>query len=134
MAKTITQKMGSRAVIDTNILIYCSKGRLDFEELVSPYNEIFISSISFMEALGYKYPNLMEKRTMEFIVNSCKVVHTDNAISQYVITYRRIKNIELADAIILATARKMEANLITINAVDFKNLDSSVKIIVPSLI
>ena len=45
----------------------------DYFESFSLYNEIFISSISFMEALGYKYPNLMEKRTMEFIVNSCKL-------------------------------------------------------------
>ena len=134
MAKTITKRMEKRAVIDSNILVYSSKGRLDFYQLIESYDEIYISSITFMEAMGFNYTSFIERRAVEEFVKDCEVVHTDNAISHHVIAYRRKRKIELADAIILATAKKLKADLITIDAADFKNLDSSVKIIVPSLI
>lgn len=126
--------MNGKAVIDTNILIYCSKGELNFEDLVLPYEELFISAITFMEVMGFNYTDFIEKRNIEIIVNNCNIIHTDNTISYHVITYRRAKKIKLPDAIILATARKLDADLITINNTDFKNLDSSVKIVIPPLI
>ena len=126
--------MNGKAVIDTNILIYCSKGQLHFEQLISPYEELFVSSITFMEVMGFNYSNFIEQRTMEVILNNCTIIHTDNIISYHVISYRRVRKIKLPDAIILATARKLEADLITINNMDFKNLDPLIKIIVPALI
>ena len=89
MAKTIAKRMEKRAVIDSNILIYSSKGRLDFHELISPYDEVFISSITFMEAMGFNYPNFIERRAIEEFVKNCQVVHTDNGISYHVM---RIKS------------------------------------------
>lgn len=126
--------MSGKAVIDTNILIYCSKRELNFEDLVSPYEELFISAITFMEVMGFNYTNFIEKRNIEIIVNNCNIIHTDNVISYHVISYRQARKIKLPDAIILATARKLDADLITVNNIDFKNLDPLVKIIVPPLI
>ena len=55
-------------------------------------------------------------------------------VMDIVLAYRRERKIELADAIILATAKKLKADLITIDAADFKNLDADVKIITPTFI
>lgn len=45
--------------------------------------------------------------------------------------YRSHSKIKLPDAIILATAKKMKADLKTANVDDFKNVDKSVKLINP---
>ncbi|MBU1719788.1 MAG: PIN domain-containing protein, partial [Bacteroidetes bacterium] len=58
-----------------------------------------------------------------------EVVHSDEEIAQLVITYRRKKKIKLPDAIVLATAHKMGADLFTANTKDFWGIDNNVKIL-----
>jgi predicted nucleic acid-binding protein len=51
-----------------------------------------------------------------------------------VVAYKQVRKIKTPDAIILATARQLGAELVTVNEDDFKNLDPTVSIFVPRLI
>lgn len=48
--------------------------------------------------------------------------------------YRKIRKVKLPDAITLATARRLNAELITVNEQDFRGLDPLVRVVVPPLI
>ena len=114
--------IGNNVVLDSNILIYLSKGELEFKELAAGYDNVFISVISYMEALGYEFKNDVEKALIEKLLASFEIVQTDIEIANLVIVYRKLKKIKTPDAIILATARKLNADLITVNMDDFLGL------------
>lgn len=124
---------GKRAVLDTNILIYCAKGQLDFLRLAEDYDELFISVISYMEALGYAFPNSEDQALMEELLTTFPIVHTNQIIADRVVSYRRIRKMKVPDAIILATAGWLEADLITRNLQDFNHVDPTVDLISPAL-
>ena len=84
-----------------------------------------------MEILGYQFNTYQEKRVTEKLVNAIPVVHTNRYIIDKVVEYRQKHKIKLPDAIILATAKSLNAQLITNNEQDFRNIDKGVKIIVP---
>ena len=81
-----------------------------------------------MEVLGFNFPEEeTEKALIEFI-DSFIVVDTNFEIRKRVIEYRKKKKIKLPDAIILASAAIMKADLFTYNVDDFKNIDEQVKL------
>ncbi|MEZ4942742.1 MAG: type II toxin-antitoxin system VapC family toxin [Saprospiraceae bacterium] len=121
-------------LLDTNILIYRSKGLLDFRALSSRYDNLYVSAITWMEALGFNFSNPQEQAGIEAILNAIQVVHTDMDIVKQVISYRQTRKIKIPDAIILATAKKLDAELVTTNDADFKGIDTGVSIFVPTLI
>jgi predicted nucleic acid-binding protein len=122
---------GNNVVLDSNILIYLSKGELDFKKLIEGYDSIFISVVSYMEALGFDFKDEEEKSLIEKLLTSIEIIQTDMEIANSVIIYRKLKKVKTPDAIILATAKKLNADLLTVNIDDFGGLDSSVKIINP---
>jgi predicted nucleic acid-binding protein len=126
---------GTKAgLLDSNILIYCSKGQIDFKVIAANFDKLFVSVITYMETLGHNFSNPKEKELIEKILNSLPIVQTDMAIANQVITYRQQRKIKLPDAIILATAKQLSAAVITINESDFKGIDSGVSVFVPTLI
>jgi predicted nucleic acid-binding protein len=126
---------GTKAgLLDSNILIYCSKGQIDFKVIAANFDKLFVSVITYMETLGHNFSNPKEKELIEKILNSLPIVQTDLAIANQVITYRQQRKIKLPDAIILATAKQLSAAVITINESDFKGIDSGVSVFVPTLI
>jgi len=76
---------GNKMVLDSNILIYFSKKILNFRDTCKPYSKIYISSISHMEVLGYKFDDKEEKKLMEEFLNNIEILHTDPVISEKVI-------------------------------------------------
>ncbi len=122
------------AVLDSNILIYCSKRQIDFRALATQYDQIFVSVITYIETLGYPFGSDEEKNVIEKILEALEVVQTDMEIACQVVAYKQLRKVKTPDAIILATARKLNSELVTVNEADFKNLDPAVPIIVPTLI
>ncbi len=47
---------GNSALLDSNILIYLSKNELPFP-ILDQFEALFISVISYMEVLGYRFSN-----------------------------------------------------------------------------
>ncbi len=124
----------NRAVLDSNILIYQSKDAIDFDAIIAPYERVYVSVVAYMEVLGFVFPSENEKQRVEQILDSLNIIHTDLLIADHVVAYCKLRKVKLPDAITLATARRLAANLITVNEPDFRGLDPTVRVVVPPLI
>lgn len=52
-------------LLDTNILIYLSKREIEIESFSSRDTKLYISVITYMEALGFQFLNSIEKSIIE---------------------------------------------------------------------
>lgn len=122
---------GTRALLDSDAIIYATKRTIDAEKLLSEYDSYFVSIISFIEVYCYDFPNGAEKDIADEIFKNLEIVDLDNVIAQQSIVYRKnpTRKIKLPDAVILATARNLGAVLITNNQTDFAKADPSVDLI-----
>jgi predicted nucleic acid-binding protein len=118
-------------LVDTNILIYLSKKQLAFDKVALPGDKLFISVITYMEVLGYRFPNNSEKKIVEELCKNLPVIELDREIVEMVIQIRQQNKIKLPDAIILATAIINNFELITANVNDFSNIHHDIEIINP---
>jgi len=113
---------GNSALLDSNILIYLSKNELPFFVL-DQFEALFISVISYMEVLGYRFSNSKEESFVKELVSMFNVRFIDQEIAENVIDIRKQYRIKLPDAIIAATANTDDLCLVTRNIEDFKNID-----------
>ena len=122
---------GNRAVLDSNAIIYASKGLVDPDELLSENDFYFASIITFIEVYIHEFQSASEKRIIDEILGSIEIVDLDRFIADQAVIYRKNKNkkIKLPDAAILATAKLLGAELITDNLVDFQGVDDSVSVV-----
>ena len=119
------------AVLDTNVLIYLADNTVPENIFFERYDQLYISSITHIEFLGYNFKSETEKQIAISLIKSLEIIHTNNFISQIAIQYRQKRKIKLPDAIILATASHLGAELCTANADDFKKLDERVMLFNP---
>jgi len=110
-----------KALFDSNVLIYLSQDKIDFEPLAAAYEELFISVISHMEVLGYKFKNETEKTKIKEFLALFHRLDLSDSIVEETIALREKHSIKLPDAIILATAKIHECELVSNNDKDFKN-------------
>jgi predicted nucleic acid-binding protein len=122
---------GKKGLLDSNIIIYASKGSVSTEDLIENYDFLYTSIISYAETLGYSFPNEAEKQAILQILRQVEIVDLNKTIADIAIVYRQNKKIKLPDALVLATAKHLEADLITSDVADFKNVDKSVRIVTP---
>ncbi len=122
---------GSKGLLDSNVIIDASKGKISFEYFLSNYDYLYMSIISYVEVLGFKFENKIEEATISRIFEIIEIVNLDLNIANTAVDFRKMKKIKLPDALILASAKHLEADLITSNIDDFKNIDSSICIIQP---
>ncbi len=122
---------GNKAILDTNTIVFASKQQLDIEKLLAKYDYFYVSTITYMEVYGYDFANEKEKKLIDALFESIEIIETNKTIAEQVILYRKnkIKKIKLPDAIILATAKYLEAELVTDDWDDFRNIDKNVKIV-----
>ena len=119
---------GNKAVLDSNVVIFFSKRKIDIDELSARYEKIFVSIITYIEVYAYEFVDGDEKALIDrFFAN----IEIDHEIANQAIVYRKskIKKIKLPDAIILASAKIIDADLVTDNYKDFQNIDPSVNLL-----
>ena len=121
---------GSKALLDSNVIILASKEEVDVELLLSAYDEFHVSMITFMEVYGFEFANPDEEDLINEIFANLEITEVNIKIAKQAILYRKnkIKKIKLPDAIILATAKYLGAELITDDWDDFLNIDNSIVI------
>ncbi|MBS4028959.1 MAG: type II toxin-antitoxin system VapC family toxin [Ignavibacteriales bacterium] len=122
---------GTNAILDSNIIIYLSKGILHEKILLEKYQRFYVSIITYIEVLGYKFQSNEEKSLVERLFDKFEIIPIDMNIATIAIEIRQQKKIKLPDALILATAKKFNADLITNNIADFENIEDSISIIKP---
>ncbi len=118
-------------LVDTNILIYLSKRKLELEKISGPGVILSISVISYMEVLGFKFENNSEKNIIEQLCKYFPVIGLNQEVVEKVIAIRKQHKIKLPDAIILATAVISEMELVTSNVSDFIHIEPTVKLYNP---
>ncbi len=123
--------MNGRKLLDTNILIYLSKKEIDITSFAEKEDVLFISIITYMEALGYPFTSKREEKIMRALCENLEIVNIDEFIVEKVIELRKRYKIKLPDAIIAATALVNTFSLVTHNVGDFKEILGESSIIDP---
>lgn len=119
--------MGTKFLIDTNILIYYFGDQLPKESeayLDSIFCESFnISVISKIEFLGWqKYSEEQYLSAVEFL-RGANMFELKRVIVEEAIRLRRQKQIKLPDAVIASTCLTNDFILVTRNQKDFEHID-----------
>ncbi len=120
-----------KAILDSNVIIEASKQTIDAQTTFADYQELLISVVSYTEVMGFEFANKDEKAFIEHILQQFPVVDINKTIADIAVEYRKKRKIKLPDAFILATAKHLQADLLTSNVDDFKNIDDSVQVIKP---
>lgn len=122
---------GTKSVLDSNAIIYASQGVIDAEKLLAEKDRYYASIISYIEVYAFDFVGSDEKEIIDEIMGNLEIIELTNEIAEQAIVYRKNtrKKIKLPDAVILATAKSLAADLITENIDDFQNIDASVKVI-----
>ncbi|MDQ3221285.1 MAG: type II toxin-antitoxin system VapC family toxin [Acidobacteriota bacterium] len=122
---------GNKGVFDSNIIIFFSKRKFDIDELSSKYAEIYVSIVSYIEVYAYEFEYAEEKLLTDRFLKNVEILELNKEIADLAIVYRKskTKKIKLPDAIILASAKSINADLITDDYRDFQNIDPSVNVV-----
>ena len=122
---------GNKTVFDSNVIIFVSKGKIDLAKLCSKYDKFYVSIITYVEVYAYDFPVQAEKDMIDEIFDNVEIIELNKAVADQAITYRKnkLKKIKLPDAVILATAKYADADLLTDDWDDFQNIDSTVNVI-----
>lgn len=122
---------GNKAVLDTNVVIFISKQQIDIDKLLSHYDEFYVSIVTYMEVYGFEFENEAEKALIDDFFEMVEIVNVNMPIAEKVIEYKKSKRrkIKLPDAIILATANFVEADLLSDDWDDFVYIDDMVNVL-----
>jgi predicted nucleic acid-binding protein len=121
---------GNKAILDSNLLIFLSKDMIDREKLYAKYDGFCVSIVSYIEVYAFNFPNLTEKESLDRTFANLEIIEVNQEIADQAIIYRKNKQkkIKLPDAIILASAKYANADLLTDDWDDFQNIDSTVNV------
>ena len=97
-------------VLDTNAVLYFLSGRLH-EPL--PQTHCYISIITEIELLSYPLLNSESEAEIHDFLADVTVIELSQEIKQATINLRRQYRFKLPDAVIVATARHLDAQLLT---------------------
>jgi predicted nucleic acid-binding protein len=107
-----------RALFDTNIVIDYLNGERKALDEMCLYNESYISIITYTEVLVGIKEHTHFDRAKDYLL-SFNVVYIDQDISDLAIQARKKYKLKIADALILASAQKINAILVTRDINDF---------------
>lgn len=108
--------------VDSNVLIFASKpGYSHVAHLLSARDEeIACSEVVRLEVMGFPRITLEEKKRMKVFFDNILVYPVDRRVVDRAIEIRQKKAIEVADAMIAATALVTKKTLWTNNTKDFE--------------
>lgn len=110
---------GNRYVLDTNAVIQLLKGNTEVLHLISGSDFLAISVITQLEFLGFagiSYEDELLFTAFKERVEVIDVAASDSALMESIASLRVNTSLKLPDAIIFATARSVDAILITADA------------------
>ena len=121
---------GTNYLIDTNIIIYLSQGRLKISNFAKNSSNLYISSITYIETLGYTFPNENEEKIITDLCDMFERLYVTKDVESQTILIRKAHKIKLPDAIIAATAMTHDLTLVTCDSRDFGRI-LGLKLFVP---
>jgi len=124
---------GTNFLIDTNILIYLTQKKIKINDFAQEGDNLCISTITYMEALGFPFQNHNEEATITMLCDTFERLFLTEDIEKQTILIRKINKIKLPDAIIAATAITYNLTLVTLNSSDFNKI-TGLQLLSPSII
>jgi len=109
-------------LVDTNIIIYLSQGRLKISSFAKNESSLYLSSITYIESLGYSFSSKKEEDEISGLCDVFERLFLTKEVEKQTILIRKSKKIKLPDAVIAATAIVYNLTLVTCNVDDFKNI------------
>lgn len=109
-------------MIDTNVIIYLTQRKLKISDFAKKGGYLYISSISYIETLGYPFQNQDEEKEVSEFCEMFERIFLTKEIEKQTILIRKSNKIKLPDAIIAATAMIYNLTLVTHDRDDFKNI------------
>lgn len=100
-------------LLDSNTLIYLSKGLLPIDEVLPDGETYAVSVVTYMEVMGYPFESQEEENLILSLFSHFHIIMIDAGIANRVIILRKSYKIKLPDAIICATALTHQALLFT---------------------
>lgn len=97
-------------LLDTNVVLYYLGNRLTNP---LPIGKYLVSVITEMELLSYPSMSESEEIIVRDFLTKITVVGLDNNIKELAIAFRKNYRLKLPDAIVAATAKSVNANLLT---------------------
>lgn len=108
-------------ILDSNILVYLSKGLLKAEDVFQQPKKYCISVISYIELLSYQHLTTSEVSFLTRLYKKLNIIYLDEALAEETIRIRKTYKLKLPDAVIAATASINNALLIS-NDKDFQKI------------
>ena len=115
--------MNGNVLLDSNIIVYLSKGELRWETFFEDANTYYVSVISYMETLGFPFESKREQEFVQRLLSLFQIIYINQRIADKVVEIRQRKKMKLPDAIIAATALEKRCVLVTRDDNDFKNIE-----------
>jgi len=112
--------MGMNVVLDTNAVLYFLAGRLA-DPL--PQAVFYISVITEIELLSYPLLSKEDEAEIRDFLNDVTIIDLTERIKQSAIAFRRQYRLKLPDALIVATAHSLKADLFT-NDIKLLNIEN----------
>ena len=121
---------GNKSILDSNLIIFFSKGKIDLAKLRSRYDTFYVSIITYMEVYAYEFFDESDKDLIDQFFQNVEIVEINKEIVAQAIIYRKNKSkkIKLPDATILDSAKYVNADLLSDDWGDFQNIDSAVNV------
>ena len=116
-----------RVLLDTNILIDYLGGVAEAREELARHDDPSISAITWMEVMVGAGDD-GEAAQLRSFLSGFRLVPIDEAVSELAVAIRRDHRIRLPDAIIWASARRIEGLLVTRNTKDFAADDPGIRV------
>jgi len=104
---------GNMTILDSNAIIYLSKGMINVDSIFKDDEDYAISVISYMEVLGFDFQSQKEEDFIRSLLSLFKIIYIDERIVNTVISLRKTYKIKLPDAIICASCISNNAILIS---------------------
>ena len=114
---------GKSYILDTNIIIYLSRGEMKIQDFAEAGDRLCISAITYMEALGYPFKTTEEELFVKGLCEACNLIDLTRPIMDKTIEIRKQARNKLPDAIIAASTLVNKAVLVTANVKDFKMIN-----------
>jgi toxin FitB len=110
-------------LIDTNLIIYSAQPQFRWLLPLITTPECHVATVTKIEVLGFRTIETNQEIFFGKIFSVLKSFHLTDEIIEQTIDIRQSKKIKLADAIIAATARVHNLEILTHNVIDFINID-----------
>ena len=112
---------GNKALLDSNVIIDASKGKLSLKTIIDKYDSIYTSIICYIEVMGYNFDSEKEKSAIESILQIIPILNLNKEIADIAIDFRKKTKIKLPDTLIslsvqFFSSQTLSASLLTLSA------------------